>query len=73
MMLNILKKEIHPVILNSASEELMRQIFLKGKCILVKDPKKLSLFKMTMFTRIADFGYYRNKMQSGIIRNIMER
>ncbi len=70
---NILKKEIHPVILNSASEELMRQIFLKGKCILVKDPKKLSLFKMTMFTRIADFGYYRNKMQSGLIRNIMER
>jgi len=70
---NILKKEIHPVILNSASEELMRQIFLKGKCILVKDPKKLSLFKMTMLTRIADFGYYRNKMQSGLIRNIMER
>ena len=70
---NILKKEIHPVILNSAGEELMRQIFLKGECILVKDPKKLSLFKMTMLTRIADFGYYRNKMQSGLIRNVMER
>lgn len=69
---NTLKKEIHPVILNSAGEELMRQIFLKGECILVKDPKKLSLFKMTMLTRIADFGYYRNKMQSGLIRNIME-
>ena len=69
---NILKKEIHPVILNSASEELMRQIFAKGKCILVKDQKKLSLFKMTMFARIADFGYYRNQMQSGLIRGIME-
>ena len=69
---NILRKEIHPVILNSASEELMRQIFAKGKCILVKDQKKLSLFKMTMFARIADFGYYRRQMQSGLTRNIME-
>jgi predicted nucleotidyltransferase len=67
----ILRREIHPVILNSAGEELMRQIFLKGKCILVKDPKKLSLFKMTMFSRIVDFGYYRVQMQSGLIRNIM--
>ena len=69
---NILKKEIHPVILNSAGEELIRQIFLKGKCILVRDPKKLSLFKMTMLARIADFGYYRDQMQAGLIRNIME-
>ena len=68
----LLRKEIHLVILNSAGEELMRQIFLKGKCILVKDPKKLSLFKMTMFSMIADFSYYRDKMQSGLIRNIME-
>ena len=68
----ILRKEIHPVILNSAGEELMRQIFLKGKCILVRDPEKLSLFKMTMFARIADFGYYRDQMQSCLIRNIME-
>ena len=69
---NIFRKEIHPVVLNSAGEELMRQIFLKGKCILVRDPKKLSLFKMTMLARIADFGYYRDQMQSGLIRNIME-
>lgn len=69
---NILRKEIHPIILNSAGEELMRQIFTKGKCLLVKDQKKLSLFKMTMFARIADFGYYRSQMQTGLIRGIME-
>jgi predicted nucleotidyltransferase len=68
----ILKKEIHPVVLNSASEELMRQIFKKGYCILIRDPQKLSIFKMTMFSRIADFGYYRKQMQSGLIRNIVE-
>jgi predicted nucleotidyltransferase len=69
---DILRKEIHPIILNSAGEELMRQIFAKGACILIKNQKKLSLFKMTMFARIADFGYYRNQMQSGLIRSIME-
>ena len=42
---NILRKEIHLVILNSAGEELTRQIFNYGKCILVKDQKKLSLLK----------------------------
>lgn len=68
----ILRKEIHPIILNSAGEELMRQIFTKGDCILIKNQKKLSLFKMTMFARIADFGYYRNQMQSGLIRSVME-
>ena len=69
---NILRKEIHPVILNSAGEELMRQIFAKGDCILIQNQKKLSLFKMTMFARIADYGYYRSQMQSGLIRNVME-
>ena len=69
---NILRKEIHPVILNSAGEELMRQIFAKGKCILAKDRKKLALFKMTMFARIADYDYYRSQMQAGLIRNIVE-
>ena len=68
----ILRKDIHPVILNLAGEELLRQVFLKGKCILVKNPKKLARYKMTAFSRIADFAYYKNQMQSGLIRNIME-
>jgi len=68
----ILRKDIHPVILNLAGEELLRQVFLKGKCILVKDPRKLARYKMTTFARIADFAYYKNLMQSGLIRNIME-
>jgi uncharacterized protein len=67
----ILRKDIHPVILNFAGEELLRQVFLKGKCILVKDPKKLAHYKMTTFSKIADFAYYKNQMQSGLIRNIM--
>ena len=41
----LVRKDIHPVILNSASEEHMKQIFSKGQCILINDSKKLSRFK----------------------------
>jgi len=68
----IIKKDIHLVILNSASEELMRQIFLKGTCILVNDAKRLAIFKMVMLSRIAEFAYYRNQMQKGLIKKVME-
>ena len=68
----ILRKDIHPVILNFAGEELLRQVFLKGKCILVRNPKKLAYYKMTAFSRIVDFAYYKNQMQTGLIRNIMK-
>ena len=68
----ILKKDIHPVILNSANEELVRQIFLKGRCLLVNDSRELSKYKMIMISRIADFAYHRNQMQSGFVRKVME-
>jgi len=67
----ILRKDIHPVILNFASEELLKQIFKKGKCILINDSKKLSINKMIMFAKISDWDYYRRRMQSGLIKNIM--
>lgn len=68
----IMRKDIDPVILNLAGEELLRQIFSKGRCILVNDSRKLSRYKTVMFSKIAEFGYYRNRMQSGLIRKIME-
>ena len=68
----IIRKDVHPVILNSASEVLMKQIYSKGRCILINDSKKLAKYKMTMYARIADFAYYLNKMQKGFIRRTME-
>jgi len=68
----LLRKDIHPVILNSAGEELVRQIFLKGKCILATDTKKLSIYKMIMLSKIVEFSYYRSLMQKGLIKKIME-
>ena len=67
----LMRKDIDPVILNSASEELLRQVFSKGKCILIKDSRKLARYKMVMFSKIAEFGFYRNRMQRGLIREIM--
>ena len=68
----IIRKDVHPVILNFANEVLMKQIYSKGKCILINDSKKLAKYKMTMYARIADFAYYLNKMQKGFIRRTME-
>ena len=68
----ILRKDIHLVVLNSASEELMRQIFLKGRCVLINNSERLSRYRMVMLSKIADFAYYRDQMQSGLIRKIMK-
>lgn len=68
----VLRKDIHPMILNLAGEELLKQIFSKGRCILINDDRKLALYRMVMFARIADFAYYRSQMQSGFIRKVME-
>ncbi len=68
----ILRKDIHPVILNSASEELLKQIFSKGQCIIVNNSRELAQYTMVVFAKIAEFAYYRRQMQSGLIRKVME-
>jgi len=66
-----IRKDIHPVILNTAGETLLRQIFSKGRCLLANDPKQLSRFKMEAFVRIAEFGSHLHRMQKGFVRSIM--
>ena len=68
----LLRKDIHPVIINCAGEELMKQIFSRGKCIRVNDSGKHSHFRTVMFSRIAEFGYYKRQMQAGLAMKIME-
>lgn len=67
----ILRKDLHLVVMNSANQELLRQIFSKGISIVVNDPKELARFRMVQFSRIADYGYYRQQMQRGLIRRLM--
>jgi predicted nucleotidyltransferase len=66
----LLRKDLHLVVMNMASQELLRQIFSKGLCIQINDRGELARFKMIQFSRIADFGYYRKQMQCGLIRKV---
>jgi hypothetical protein len=68
----ILRKDIHLTTLNFASEELLKQIFKKGKCLIDNDSTKLARFKMTAYSRIVNFHYYRGQFQAGIVRKVME-
>ncbi len=40
--------------------------------LIVEPEKELAHYKMVMFSKIADFGYYRKQMQSGLIKKVME-
>ena len=66
----LLKKDIHPVIMNTAGEELLRQIFSTGVCLLVNDQEILSRFKITAFVRIAAFSIYQKQLHKGFIRSL---
>jgi predicted nucleotidyltransferase len=68
----ILRKDIHPVIMNSAGEELLRQILSKGKCIQINDSKFLAHFMIVALCKIAEFGYYRNIIRKGFVRSVLE-
>jgi predicted nucleotidyltransferase len=66
-----LRKDMHLTAMDLAGEALLKQIFKKGKCIIVNDTKKMTYFKMIAYSKIVGFHYYRHKMQSGIIRKVM--
>jgi len=68
----ILQKDVHMTAMDLASEELLKQILKKGKCLIVNDAKKLAQFKMKVYSRIVSFQYYHSQMQSGVIQRVME-
>jgi uncharacterized protein len=68
----MLRRDPHLVMMNTAPEELLKQVFTKGKCLLVRDSRLLSQIKTIMFSRIAEFGFYRPMMQKGMVAKIMK-
>ena len=66
----LLRKDIHPVLMNTAGEVLLKQIFGKGKLILVKDLKFYKNFKSVSLSKIIDFSYYLEKMHSSLTKQI---
>ena len=68
----LLKKDVHLVSLNSAGEMLLGQIFKKGKCVVINDRRQLAAFRVAAFAKIFDFSYYRDSMQSGLIKSVLQ-
>jgi hypothetical protein len=65
-----LKKDVHPVIMNTAGEELLGQIFSKGICLQVNDARSHALSRIAAYCRIADFDRYRKMAQRGFISRL---
>ena len=68
----ILRKDVHLTAMNFATEELLKQIYKKGNCLIVNDSKKLAYFTMIAYSKIVNFHYYRDQFQAGIVRKVME-
>ena len=66
----ILRKDLHLVIMNSAGEDILAQIYKYGQCILNQNPDLLARFKMITYAMIADFAFYKNLMKKGFTRRI---
>jgi predicted nucleotidyltransferase len=67
----ILRKDFHILIMNTAGEMILSQIFKRGKCIFQRDPRLLSHFKTVSFSKIADFGYFRKSMERAFLSRII--
>jgi predicted nucleotidyltransferase len=67
----VLRRDVHPVVLNTASESLLSQVFSKGRLLVVNDSEKLSRFRTNAFSKIAEFGDYKRSAQVGLIRRVM--
>lgn len=67
----ILRKDLHIVIMNSAGEGVLAQIFKHGKCIFQRNPRTLASFRTASFSMIAEFGYLRAMMEKAIVSRIL--
>jgi predicted nucleotidyltransferase len=65
-----LRKDFHIIVMNRAGEELLAQIFKNGSCILIRNERANSTFKMVKHAMIAEFSYYRDLMKKGFLRQI---
>jgi predicted nucleotidyltransferase len=68
----ILRKDIHPVILNTAGEIFLEQILKKGKCLVVNNEKENISFKMISLSKIMDFSYLYRQIQSRFTKSLMK-
>lgn len=69
----ILRKDLHVVIMNSAGEGILAQIFKHGKCLFQGNPQTLATFRTASYSMIAEFGYSRAIMEKSFVSRILGR
>lgn len=69
----LLRKDIHAVILNSAGELLLKQVFQNGHPVCINNDDQLKQFKMYKIAMIADFGYYIEMTREGFVQSLMHQ
>lgn len=62
----ICRLDIHPLIMNTAGELVLGQVFRKGIRLYERDGKALSAFRRRKLPLIAEFGYYIELMRTKI-------
>ena len=68
----ILRKDIHPVIMNRSNEVLLKQIMDRGKCILLNDAEFHHQFKAISITKIIDYNFYLKQFHSALKKKVMK-
>jgi predicted nucleotidyltransferase len=68
----ILRKDIDIIVMNTAGEMLLNQIYKKGKPIVNQNMKFEKIFRIKAFMVYSDFEFYLKHIQHHFIRNIME-
>ena len=60
----ICRLDVHPLIMNTAGELVLGQVFRKGVCLYERDTETVGSFRRRKFPQIAEFTYYIEMMRS---------
>jgi predicted nucleotidyltransferase len=68
----VLRLDIHPLIMNDAGEVVLEQIFRKGLPVYGNDSLECIRFRMLQFSLIAEFAPIRDRMEERLFRKYKE-
>lgn len=69
----MLRHDIHPLIMNSAGEVVLEQIFRKGMVVYGGDSFDCAYFRMTQTAQIAEFAPLRQRMEDNFLERMKEK
>jgi predicted nucleotidyltransferase len=69
----MLRRDIHPLIMNSAGELVLEQIFRKGMSLYGGDSFDCAYFRMTQTAQIAEFAPLRKRMEDNFLERMKEK